>query len=150
MDTGDYIDALVSHAQLLGVFDQVNGHEPKIAPGQGITCAVWSQTIEPARGKSGLASTTVRLVMNVRLYMDMLKEPQDYIDPAMVGAADQLMNAYSGDFTLDGLIRNVDLLGETGTPMRAEAGYQEIGGQMNRIITITVPLIINDAWNQEA
>lgn len=150
MDTDYYTDALVSHAQTLGVFDQINQHEPKRVPGDGLTCAIWFQSIGPARGKSGLAATTVRLLMNVRLYMSMLSEPQDWIDPRMTKAADLLMNAYSGDFTLDGNIRNIDLLGEAGPPMSGEAGYQEVGGSMMRIITIQVPLIINDGWEQVA
>jgi hypothetical protein len=88
--------------------------------------------------------------MQVRLYTSMLAEPQDYIDPNLVKALDALMNAYSGDFTLDGLIRNVDLLGQTGTPLQAEAGYINIDGKMMRVVTITLPMIINDAWEQTA
>ncbi len=150
MDTGDIIDAVVSHAQALGVFDMVNQHEPKSAPGSGITCAVWSQSIGPARRQSGLNATTASLVMNVRLYMNMLTEPQDWIDPAMVSAADLLMNSYSSDFTLDGLVRNVDLLGMAGPAMTGTSGYVKIDGAMMRIITIVLPLIINDAWEQVA
>lgn len=147
METAAYIDALVSHAMTTGLFDRVNTHEPKSAPGNGLTAAVWFQTIEPAPG--GLASTSVRLTMLLRIYSSMLAEPQDYIDPQIVDAVDQLMNAYTGDFTLDGMIRNVDLLGAGGTPLRAQAGYLTIDSKMMRIVDITLPLVINDAWEQQ-
>lgn len=146
METAAYIDALVSHAATTGLFDRVNTHEPKSAPGNGLTAAVWFQTLEPA--PSGLASTSVRLTMILRIYSSMLAEPQDYIDPELVAAVDTLLAAYSADFTLDGMIRNVDLLGAGGTPLRAQAGYLTIDRTMQRVVDITIPLVINDAWTQ--
>lgn len=149
MDTDAYTDALVSHAMSTGHFERVNEHEPKSAPGNGLTAAIWFQRLTPASRGSGLASTTLRLEMTVRIYLSMLMEPQDRIDPLAVAAMDDLLNAYSSDFTLDGMIRNVDLLGQFGTPLGAEAGYLDIDKKMMRVITITVPLIINDAWEQQ-
>lgn len=150
METGAFIDAVVSHAQSLGVFDQINAFEPKSAPGNGLTCAVWQQSLGPARGRSSLTHTSVRMVMQVRIFTSMLTEPQDYIEPTMVSACDKLMNAYSGDFQLDGLISHIDLLGAYGTPMESLAGYVKVDTKMMRVITITLPLIINDAWEQVA
>jgi hypothetical protein len=150
MESQAYIDALCSHAMTIGYFDRVNAYEPKSAPGKGLTAAVWFTSVRPlpaGRG-SGLASTTVRLEMTLRIYTSMLQEPQDYIDPAMMEAVDKLLNAYSGDFTLDGMIRNIDLLGAYGIPLGATSGYQRIDSKMMRIVDITIPLIINDAWEQ--
>ncbi|MET8987757.1 hypothetical protein ABZW49_20110 [Nonomuraea wenchangensis] len=80
----------------------------------------------------------------------MLQEPADAIDPAMLAALDALMSAYSGDFDLGGRIRNVDLLGQTGPPLSAQAGYLEQDGNTYRVFTVTLPLLINDVWDQEA
>lgn len=144
-------DALVSHAQSTGLFETVNKHEFKNAPANGgLHGNVWFQSLQPAAGKSGLAATTVRLEFRFRLYGSMLQEPQDDIDSDMVEALDQLLAAYSADFTLDGLVREVDLLGEAGVPLGAESGYLTIGSSMMRVIDITIPLIINDAWTQVA
>lgn len=143
------LDAVVSHAMTTGFFDRVNQHEPKSAPGTGLTVAVWADSIEPVRS-SGADVTSAKVVMNVRIYASMLQEPQDMIDPNMVKAVDALMAAYSGDYSLDGLVRNVDLLGMEGTPMQAQAGYLNIDGKMYRVMTISLPLVINDVWNQEA
>lgn len=144
-------DALMSHALACGWFDAVNGQEPKSPPGQGLTCAVWPQTLRPAVGASGLDSTSIRLPFTQRLYMPLGSEPGDAIDPYMIDACDDLMGRYSADFTLDGLIRQIDLLGAYGDPLGFEAGYQRIeSGTEFRVIDINIPLIVNDLWDQEA
>lgn len=150
MDTDAIIDAVVSEAQALGLFDRVNQYEPKAPPGDGLTCAVWIEAIDPIQS-SGLDSTSVRITMNVRLYTSMLAEPPAMIDPNLTRACAALMEAYTGDFTLDGLIRNVDLLGQHGLSLSAQAGYVQIGrddARLMRVFTITLPLLINDAWQQ--
>ena len=150
MNVQGIFDALTSEAEKLGMFEQVNGHEPKNKPSNGITYAHWVQRIDPLPEASGLAQTTGRLLFFVRLYQNFISEPQDAIDPLMLTSSVALINAYSGNFTLDGLIKNVDLLGMYGTPLTAEAGYLEQDGGMFRAITITLPLVVNDVWNQEA
>ena len=148
LETLAILEAVESHAAALGRFERVNRHEPKNAPGTGLTAAIWVQSIAPAALASGLAVTAALLVVNVRIYTNMLAEPQDAIDPSMVAAVDSLMTAYSGDFTLDGLVRNVDLLGQHGTPLSAQAGYLEQDKKMFRVVTLTVPLVVNDVWSQ--
>ncbi len=147
------VDLLCSHAATLGHFETVNSHEPKNAPGNGLHAAVWVDSIAPARGQSGLNITSALVVMNVRLYSSMIAEPQDMIDPNLMDAADALIAAYTGDFTLGGLARNIDLLGTASgnrAPLGAQAGYLEQDKKIFRIFTLTVPLIVNDAWEQVA
>jgi len=141
--------AVESHALTLGRFEQVNLHEPKSKPGNGLTCAIWIQDIFPALS-SGLSSTSGVLVFFVRIYQNMLREPQDSIDPEVLEAVSELFAAYAGDFTLAGLIRSVDLRGMAGPPLSAKAGYINQDGAMLRTMTITLPLIINDLWDEEA
>lgn len=148
LNTGAIINAVQSHAMASGLFERVNGHEPKNAPGNGITAAVWADAILPVPAGSGLAKTTARLVLNVRVYTNMLAEPQDAIDPAVCDAVDALMAAYSGDFELGGLVRNVDLLGQSGPPLSAQAGYIPQDGKLYRAMTITLPVIVSDVWEQ--
>lgn len=145
------IDDLASHAMRLGLFDRVNQHEPKNKPGRGLTCAVWIDYIGPARGRSGLAKTDARVVFNVRVYTNMLQQPQDAIDPNVMAAVDTLIEAYSGDFTLGGDASYVDLLGSTqGHPLEAQSGYINIDNMVYRVMTIYVPIIIENAWSQAA
>lgn len=149
MDSLAILNVIQSHALASGLFERVNGHEPDSAPGSGLTAAVWAQNIAPVRS-SGLAATSGRLTFFVRLYSNVQQEPADAIDPALLAAVDTLLAAYSGDFELGGNVREVDLLGETGTALSAQAGYLEMDGATYRIMDITLPLIINDLWQQVA
>jgi hypothetical protein len=150
LDIVGILDRVVSHALASGRFERVNQHEPKTAPGNGLSAAVWVDSIKPAASQSGLAATTALLVINVRIYQNMIAEPQDMIDPNVMAATDALMAAYSGNFTLGSNVRAVDLLGSAGTPMNAQAGYIQQDNRVYRAVTITLPLIINDVWSQAA
>lgn len=142
------IEAVASHAMASGYFDKVNQYEPKSAPQTNLTASVWIQSFGPAHGQSGLISTTMRFLVNVRIYCNMLQDPPDMIDPSLMEAVDALMSAYSGDFTLDGLVREVDLLGMTGEELGGAAGYIEIDKKMFRVFTLAVPMIVNDVYSQ--
>lgn len=140
--------AVQSHALASGLFERVNGHEPKSAPGNGLTCAVWVQDLRPVAAASGLATSSARLECQVRVYSNMLAEPQDAIDPRLLGAVDALLTAYHGDFELGGLVRNVDVFGEHGDQLGAKAGYLPQDNRLYRVMDITLPLICNDLWSQ--
>lgn len=145
----DLVDRLASHAMTTGYFDRVNQHEPKSKPGRGLTCAIWIDRIEPARGRSGLDATDARVVFNVRVYTNMLQQPQDAIDPQVMIATDALFEAYTGDFQLGDESRFIDVLGMTqGHPLFSQSGYINIDNVVMRVMTITVPIIIERAWTQ--
>ena len=144
----DIRDAALGHAQASGWFDRVIGHEPKNAPGDGLTLALWVDGFQPIPARSGLTATSARIGLSARLYMPMLHEPQDEIDPTLLSAADQLIADYSGDFTLGGLVAQVDLLGAHGEPLGGRAGYLEHDGKVFRVFALAVPLIVNDLWEQ--
>jgi hypothetical protein len=146
----DLFTGVKDHALASGLFARVNGHEPKGSPGSGITCAVWVDSIDPAPRASGMAATAGRVVFMIRVFTNMLAEPQDGVDPEVVAAVDGLLAAYSGDFDLGARVRNVDLLGEHGVPLRAQAGYVNVSGSLYRVMDVTLPLIINDLWTQGA
>src|SRR5262245_885626 len=109
LGTAAILAAVISHAKASGRFERILTHEPKAAPGNGLSCAVWAQSLRPVTS-SGLASTSARLELSVRIYTNMLAKPEDDIDTQLLDATDVLMGAYSGKFELGGLIRNVDLL----------------------------------------
>ncbi len=143
-------DAVLDHALASGLFESVNGAEPKSAPGRGLSAALWADAIDPFPGTSGLALTTVRLALNLRVFSDFKSQPQDAIDPNVLSAVSFLMAAYSGDFTLGGLLdeQGVDLLGRAGQPLSARAGYIDQDNKIFRVMTILLPLIVPDCWEQ--
>ena len=147
-------DAVESHAISSGHFERVNTAEPKSAPGNGLAAAIWLSAIGPAGGASGLNATTGRIELSVRLYTGMLTDPPDMIDPNLTQAAIDLMTDYSGDFGLSIVdafnVRMIDLLGAHGTGLSANAGYINQDGSLFRVITITLPIVVNDLWSQTA
>lgn len=149
IDTSGILAVIASHAQASGYFDRVNQHEPKTAPGRGLTCAIWIDRIEPARGRSGLNQTTARVVVNCRIYTNMLQNPQDAIDPSVMTAADKMFELFSGDFDLGNEDRWIDLMGITqGHELFGQSGYINIDNRTMRVFTLTVPVIVENAWTQ--
>lgn len=137
---------IISHAAATGMFETVNGHEPKNAPGNGLNVAVWLNSITPFPGGSGLQSVTVCLEYTIRIYLNFQSQPYDAVDPDILRAADRLISEYAGDFTLGGEVRDVDLFGESGTKLQGRAGYLDQDGKKFRAFVITLPMIINDVW----
>lgn len=146
---GALFAAVESTIQELGVFERVNTHEPKNAPGNGLSCSIWVAGIAPVRS-SGLGAVSGRVLLNARIYSSMLQEPQDAIDPAIVSATCTVMAAYSADFTLNGSVREIDLLGAEGPQLQATAGYIQQDSRMFRAMELQIPIIINDLWTMEA
>ncbi len=144
-------DAVVGYALASGRFDAVNQHEPKNSPGNGLTCAVWVQRIRPIKG-SGLAATSGVLLLAARIYTNFKQQPYDMIDPNMTAATTDLMGALTADFELESVpdVRNIDLIGTYGQALEAQAGYIDIDRSLFRIMTIQVPIIINDMFIQVA
>lgn len=146
--TEEIFDMVETHCLRIGYFDRVNRHEPKNAPGRGLTAAIWVEKMDPTT-TSGLNSTAVRLEFMVRIYSNLLQDPADMVDPEILRATDALMEAYSGDFELAGEVMSIDLLGMQGQPLSCQSGYLSIDNKVFRCMTIKVPLIIDNLWNQE-
>jgi len=141
-------DEIVSVIAALGIFEDVNSHEPKSAPQSGLHASVWLDSVAPVGRASGLAAISGVVTFNVRCYGSMLQQPLDNIDPAIGTAACAVLNALSGEFTLGGTVRDIDLLGMYGRSLSAQAGYVNIDSKMHRIMTITVPVIVNDMFTE--
>jgi hypothetical protein len=150
LSTKDLSNALRSHAAELGVFERVGGSQPKNAPGNGLTYAVWPDDISPSAKSSGLGTVSANVVYFGRIYQPAEAMPFDDIEDEMLVALDTLLAAYCGDFTLGGLIRCVDILGAEGTDLNAKSGWVRFDDGLYRVITITIPMIVNDAWVEEA
>lgn len=149
LDLAAYRSAAMSHAQSLGVFGQVLGHEPVSAPGSGLTYAMWVGPVQPIPERSGLNSVSARLELRGRVFLPADTEPMDDVDVMVTDAVSKLMGAYCGDFTLGGLVAEIDVLGAYGALLSSDTGYTSFGGGTTyRVATLTIPLIINDAWTE--
>lgn len=136
---------LINHALASGIFDSVSAYEPVRVPGDGLTAAVWADSVGVVRS-SGLASASARVVFNVRLFTPMRSTPQDDIDPRLTAAVDALMTAYAGDLELGALAREIDFFGSDGPGVSAQAGHVVHDDKPLRIYDLRVPVIVNDVW----
>lgn len=143
----DARDQIASLGARSGYFDQVAQHEPKNAPGKGLTLFIFLDRFDPIQS-SGLASTSVRVVINAQLRCSMTREPQDDIDLDLTEAADALCAEISGDFDLGASVRSVDLLGMHGDPLGGRFGYIDQDGHKYRVLDIMIPCLVNDVWTQ--
>jgi len=150
MDVEGIFAFLISLALASGKFEVVKGSEFKNAPGNGVTGAFWFTALKPLAEDSGLAATSMRFVLTMRIYMPAVSEPSDDIDPQMIAAASAMLAAITGGFTLGGLVRNVDLLGEFGDPLEALPGWLTFGQAKLRTVDITIPMILNNVYDQAA
>lgn len=148
LNSDAFLDATETLLLKLGVFDSVNMHEPKSAPGSGITASVWIDSIRPIPRMSGLAATSAHVLLNVRCQTTLNQEPQNGIDRDLARAVDAVMNATTGDFDLGDTVALVDLLGAYGPPLEARAGYLKQDETTFRVMGISLPLVINNVWVQ--
>lgn len=149
IDTDAIMAAIRSIPMESGLFERFEGHETK--GGQavgGLVGECFFSGFGPVPAGSGLSATTARLEITARLRMNALREPLDGIELDMMRATATLIAAYSTDFTLGGLIKNIDLLGSMGDPLRAIPGYITLDKTMYRAVGIPIPMIINDVWEQ--
>lgn len=142
---------LVSHMLQRGTIDAVNQIQPEISPATGVTGAVWLNGVRPVGAQSGLTITSVVVDFTIRLYHPVVKGNEDAIDPALERAACDLMESMSANFTLQGMSRAIDLLGMASPGgMFLTSGWVDWpdGGKL-RVMTIQVPVLVDDVWDQE-
>jgi hypothetical protein len=144
------IDALDARAATLGVFDVVNMHEPKNAPGRGIICSFWGVTMRPVGAASGLNVASVSVEFQYRIQTNMLQEPQDSIDSLVIDAADQLFASLIGSFSLAGSVRDIDIFGEHSEGLRAVLGYLNQDSMLYRVADIFVPMTVDNVYPEVA
>lgn len=147
LDSKALLSALTSHAKRLKIFDRVIGYDPKNVPGDGLTCCVFAEMLT-ARPSTGLNRSAALMVWVIRVMLPISARQLDDTEPAVVDAADKVVRSLMGAFTLGGLVRNVDIRGQAGTPLRVDFGYVEITGTVYRFAEIITPLIVNDVWTE--
>lgn len=148
LNTVALLAAVQSHAQSLGLFEQVLLHEPENAPDNGLCAACVLSDGAPVPGQSGLVSTSWRLQVSVRIYLNLLHEPQDGNEVLIAGAVDALISDYTAAFTLGGLVEEVDVMGAYGAPLAWKFEYATHNHKLYRIATITLPMIVTDVYTQ--
>jgi hypothetical protein len=140
---------VVAHAMSTKRFSRVNTSENR-SVSKGLSAELWFQRLTPIGAQSGLASVTVRVEFTLRIRSELPRGNSDQIDPEILKAVDDLLNRYCTNFTLGGAVKEVDIFGANGAGLESNAGYIKIDDVDYRVVDITLPLIINDVWEEEA
>lgn len=140
-------DLLVSHAQATGYFEYVNEHESRQSGTNGISAGIWVESINPIKS-SGLASASVRIEFEMRIYASTYADPYDDIELRLAEATDAMFTSYIGDFELAGDARHIDVFGAYGRNLNVRAGFINQAGKEFRVFQIQIPVIVNDVWDE--
>jgi hypothetical protein len=139
-------DSVQSAAKGLGLFQGVDKHEPENAPGTRLYCSiVLGSGPTPKPAQSGLDAVTGQVTLIARVWSWAMQRPLDDVDPEVVAAVAALMNELAGEFTLDGTVRNIDLMS-----MSAEPAWVEFEGKQFRVVSLTIPIVVNDMFEEVA
>lgn len=149
LDIDGILNAVITHAQSTGWFQNVFAHESKQSNTNGLTAGVWIERIDPVKS-SGLASASVRLELEMRVFANTAAEPYDDIDTNLTKAVDALFTAYISDLDLGGEARHIDVFGAHGQGLGVRVGYINMMGRELRVFQIRLPIIINDVWDEAA
>lgn len=145
-------DALKTHAGASGLFEYVEGHAILSAHSTGLAWWCYVERIAPWAARSGLATTSAILTYRTMITMNTSTyEPLDAVDPKIISAASSMIRLYVGDFTLGGLVANVDIFGAGGKSLVSEAGWLTMGGDGGsryRSMITTLPLVCNNLWDE--
>jgi hypothetical protein len=143
----------------LGYFDDVAGHEPLDAPGNGMHCYVWAGPVRCVGAESSVASAAVVASFNVRL-QTLAAGPKakgvnlNDIDRRLLHGTGLLFDAFIGHFRLtdhagQALVRRVDIFGAYGQGLTMTPGYLNSDGSIFRVGVINLPLVLNDEYDEK-
>lgn len=149
LDSRSIMDNLASMAMATGHFEAVLGYVSKQSSTNGITAAFYIEDIRAIR-TSGLASTSVRMEIEMQIYSSTYQAPYDDIDVNLAHAVDAMFTSLLADFDLGGEARNVDVFGKWGHPLRVRSGLMNLDGKEFRVFQVIIPVIIDDVWDQVA
>lgn len=143
-DAEALFSAIRSRAKKLAVFDATIGHDPENAPPAGLSCSIMLGPVKPVTS-SGLAAVSGQVTLMIHVWSFAQKRPLDDVDPKVLAATCSLMGAFAGDFTLNGTVREVDLFAMEATP-----GYVNFQDKEFRTMQISLPIVINDMFQEVA
>lgn len=141
----DTLNVIVTHLRNTHYIKHAMVTEPTQPPQDG-TAAVFMNGVEIAEVM--LDGGTVEIhSLTVRLYAKAFRDTQsmESVEKTLAEAAEQVMSDLATDFDLGGNIRAIDIGGTYGTSMGVSFGYVDIGGEMERIADIALPIIVDNS-----
>jgi hypothetical protein len=142
-DISRTLEVITNHLSTSGYFAHIELGDPKAPPSENIAAYVLMDKVSVV--EMTLQSPRELHVVTIRLFKNMLEEPQSGIETEMARAASDIMASFYGEFDLDETIVFIDIAGIYGSPMSAEWGYIDSNHVMFRTCDINIPLIVDDS-----
>lgn len=147
---------IMDHAAAVVGAPAVLGFEPKSridygAIGNATMIAVWFSTApEPIGVRPGLSSTAARIEFVIRLHRNALGDSAAMLLTERTLAIDSasMMTRLFGDIRESATNTWFDPRGQTGELVKAPTGFIDIDKQLNRVCTITLGVVVDDAWTE--
>lgn len=143
--------AILGRVSQAGVCENVVGYEPKSAPPRtGIHASVVNSAGRVAQFTTTLAGATAWQTFTIYLFRvlelhDTIME--ELVDPELSDARDTIIDQFMADVTLSAGVE-IDIAGAWGPePMRWEPAYIDMDNTKYRHETITVPVVLFNAWD---
>ena len=122
-----------------GYFANAIVGEPTQPPGhQGITAALFMDSVEVVG--TTLSGTIERHSVGLRMYRNMLNDPEGDADTELDQAVAHIEEDLLGDFDLGATIRNLDADG-----LSVDWGYVNVGGIEFRVADMELSFIVDDS-----
>lgn len=121
------------------------GHPKKPVPAQGPQLFGAVFMLSASVATLTLNKTIELHVVGIRVFRNFLTEPVENIQFELAEAVSRIENDLVGDYDLGATIRNIDVGGQYGQPLRSDWGTLDLAGVMYDIVDITVPLIVDDS-----
>lgn len=152
VDAGAIIAAVKGRLMAIGIFDTVNGHEPVSSPGLGQHASVYLGPIRPT-DRSGLSSTSLVMLIMVRIWISAQAQDRDDTEIKLASATSASYGALIAGFQLADATGvptacAIDIRGMAGTRMESVPGYANFDGTEYRVQTITVPVLVENVWDE--
>jgi len=149
-DANNLLTGVTGPLKSLGRFDRVIAGEPAVIPTARL-CAVTLVDVATAPGMSGLAVAALRVEFKIEFFLPLVSGDvaSATVEAEALSVGALVMGALIGQFGVRaGLGYHVDLLGAHGTRLNCRYGYASVDGAMFRLGTVTMPVIVADAFDQ--
>jgi len=137
--------AVESHLLSGGYFgSDVRIGEPKSPPEALLSAAIFMGDVSVVQ-LTVAGNTIERHTVFIRIYENAFNEPEEDIELTLADVTSRVMASLVGEYDLGATIRNVDVGGQHGEPLRASWGYETVGGKVYRLVDILLGLIVDDS-----
>ena len=138
------LESLKGYLAASGYFHDVQIGEPKQPPVGQLAAAIYMSSVNVVLLFANGGTRENHQVM-VRMYMNMLSQPEEDTENYMAEVASKITSDLIGDADQRGTVMSIDVAGMHGPSLSIRFGHLDVGGVMFRVADMVVPVIVDDS-----